>query len=102
MIDLETRFHQPRLQYSPYRGSWRPARFGLESLSRRELEVVKRVAHGKFLATVAIELGISSKTASTHKVRAMQKLGINNDMVLSHFLLARGVIKNLYADEPNG
>jgi len=49
---------------------------GPEILSQRERAVISGVAAGKNLKQIAAELGISHKTASTYKQRALAKLGI--------------------------
>ncbi|WP_293180616.1 response regulator transcription factor [Oceanithermus sp.] len=49
---------------------------GPEILSQRERAVISGVAAGKSLKQIAAELGISHKTASTYKQRALAKLGI--------------------------
>ena len=49
---------------------------GPEILSQRERAVISGIAAGKNLKQIAAELGISHKTASTYKQRALAKLGI--------------------------
>ena len=49
---------------------------GPEILSQRERAVISGVAAGNSLKQIAAELGISHKTASTYKQRALAKLGI--------------------------
>lgn len=92
----------PRFNYSPYHQRWRPVKQGIDSLSKREREISELTAHGWCLKEIAKKLGITPTTTQTHRQRAMTKLRVENTIELTHFLLARGVIKNLYADEPNG
>ena len=49
---------------------------GPDELSERERAVIAGLARGLSLKEVAFELGISHKTASTYKQRALAKLGI--------------------------
>jgi two-component system, NarL family, invasion response regulator UvrY len=93
---------EARFYYSPYLRQWRPLTGGIECLSPRELEIVVMLARGKSVKEIAKEFGVSTKTIGTHRYRAMTKLGTHNVVILSHFLVARGVMRNLYADEPNG
>lgn len=91
------------LHYQPYRDRWvQVRRRGIESLSDRELCVAKMVACGKTVAEISDALGICTKTGWDHRRNAMQKLGVSDSVTLAHLLLNRGLIRNLYADEPNG
>ncbi len=47
-------------------------------LSPREAEVLRRLAAGQRITDVATAMGVSVKTASTHKMRLQRKLGANN------------------------
>jgi DNA-binding NarL/FixJ family response regulator len=64
-----------------------------ESLTDREKQVLKLVAEGNSNKEVAQVLGISVKTAMSHRERVMQKLAIHNRTDLVKFALKRGVIK---------
>lgn len=46
------------------------------ALSRRELEVARRVAAGNANKVIALEFGISERTVEIHRSRAMKKLGL--------------------------
>jgi len=56
----------------------------LSELTSREREIVSLVATGKSTKQVANSLGISVKTAETHRVNVMRKLGLHSvsDLVL--------------------
>jgi len=63
-------------------------------LTERELQVLKAIADGAPLGDIAAQLHLSPKTISTHKMRLMQKLGIDNNAdliryVTKHSLIAR-------------
>lgn len=51
-------------------------------LTQRELEILKRIAIGRRMSTIARELGISSKTVSSHKANILDKLGLSSDSEL--------------------
>lgn len=63
------------------------------SLTDREKQVLKLVAEGKSNKEVAQVLGISVKTAMSHRERVMQKLDIHNRTELVKLALKLGVIK---------
>lgn len=48
-------------------------------LTAREREIVKLISSGIRLIDIARQLGLSIKTVSTHKMRAMDKLGVHNN-----------------------
>lgn len=58
-----------------------------ESLSDREVQVLKLVVAGKSLNTIAMELHLSPKTISSHKMRLMQKLGTESNMDLIRYAM---------------
>jgi DNA-binding NarL/FixJ family response regulator len=61
-------------------------------LTDREKQVLKLVAEGKSNKEVAELLGISVKTAMSHRERVMEKLGLHNRTDLIRFALKAGVI----------
>ena len=65
----------------------------LESLSRRERQILQLVAEGKSSAEVAAALFLSPKTVETYRSRMMQKLGISNLPNLVKFAIQHGVIQ---------
>lgn len=58
-----------------------------DKLTERELQVLRRVVEGKSLNTIADELRLSPKTISSHKMRIMLKLGLNNNADLVRYAL---------------
>jgi DNA-binding NarL/FixJ family response regulator len=52
-------------------------------LTRREQEVMAYLAAGKPNKVVAIELGISLRTAEAHRARVFSKMGVRNAMELA-------------------
>lgn len=63
-----------------------------EALTDREKQVLKLVAEGRSNKEVAEALGISVKTAMTHREHLMEKLGVHNRTDLVRFALQHGVI----------
>ena len=70
-------------------GSTRPA----DPLTPREREVLQLVAEGRSTKEVAGILGVSVKTAETHRTRLMTKLDIHHTAGLVHYAIRRGLIR---------
>ncbi len=64
-----------------------------DALTDREKQVLKLVAEGRSNKEVAEVLGISVKTAMSHREHVMEKLGVHNRTELVRFALKRGVIR---------
>jgi len=64
-----------------------------EALTDREKQVLKLVAEGKSNKEVAEVLGISVKTAMSHREHVMEKLALHNRTELVRFAIKRGVIR---------
>jgi DNA-binding NarL/FixJ family response regulator len=64
-----------------------------ETLTDREKQVFRLVAEGKSNKEVADELGISVKTAMSHREHVMQKLDLHNRTELVKHALKLGVIR---------
>jgi DNA-binding NarL/FixJ family response regulator len=64
-----------------------------EGLTDREKQVLKLVAEGRSNKEVAQLLGISVKTAMSHREHVMGKLGLHTRTDLIRFALRRGVIR---------
>jgi DNA-binding NarL/FixJ family response regulator len=64
-----------------------------ETLTDREKQVLKLVAEGSSNKEIADILGISVKTAMSHRERMMEKLGVHSRTDLIKFALKRGVIR---------
>jgi DNA-binding NarL/FixJ family response regulator len=64
-----------------------------EKLTDREKQVLKLVAEGKSNKEVAELLGISVKTAMSHRERMMEKLQLHNRTELVRYALKVGVIR---------
>jgi DNA-binding NarL/FixJ family response regulator len=64
-----------------------------EPLTSREREVLQLVAEGKKTREVARALGISVKTAESHRSRIMEKLDIHETASLVRYAIRRGLIE---------
>lgn len=63
-----------------------------EKLTRRERQVLKLLAEGKTSREIAKYLGISLKTAMTHRTNLMNKLGVHSRAELIKYAIRKGVI----------
>ncbi|HTK52261.1 MAG TPA: response regulator transcription factor [Gemmatimonadaceae bacterium] len=66
-----------------------PARL---TLTDRELEVLRCVAHGKGNRQIATELGIAEPTVKAHLVHIFEKLGVENRTAAAHMARELGLI----------
>jgi len=62
-------------------------------LSPREREVLQLIAEGKSTKEVGAILGISVKTAESHRTRIMEKLDIHETATLVRYAIRQGVIQ---------
>ena len=67
----------------------RPAQ---DSLSERELEVLKLSALGKPVKAIARELALSPKTVSTYRRRILDKLGLHSQAEAIRYAITHGIV----------
>ncbi len=63
-----------------------------ESLSNRELEVLRLVATGKSQRAIAEALHLSEKTIATYRARLAEKLGASTNVELTRYALHHGLV----------
>jgi two-component system response regulator NreC len=64
-----------------------------DPLTNRERQVLQLIAEGKSTKEVATLLGISGKTAESHRTRLMQKLDIHETASLVLYAVRRGIVQ---------
>jgi DNA-binding NarL/FixJ family response regulator len=64
-----------------------------DPLSARERQVLQLVGEGKSTKDIAVHLGISVKTAESHRARLMKKLDIHETASLFRYAIRRGLIQ---------
>jgi DNA-binding NarL/FixJ family response regulator len=64
-----------------------------EPLTERERQVVQLIGEGKSTREIAGLLGISTKTAESHRTRLMQKLDIHETASLVRYAIRRGLVQ---------
>jgi two-component system response regulator NreC len=62
-------------------------------LTLRERQVLQLIAEGKSTKSVASLLGISVKTAESHRTRLMQKLDIHETASLVRYAVRQGIVQ---------
>jgi DNA-binding NarL/FixJ family response regulator len=68
----------------------------LETLSDREMQVLKRLAEGRTSKEIAQDLHISAKTVDTYRARLLTKLELETTADLIRFALRHGVIEDAW------
>jgi DNA-binding NarL/FixJ family response regulator len=65
----------------------------VDPLSSREREVLQLIAEGKNVKEIGGILGISTKTAESHRGRIMQRLNIHDLAGLIRYAIREGLVK---------
>ena len=68
------------------------------NLSARGLAVMTMLCKGQRPKEISARLCISTKTVSTYRSRVCRKLGVRNDVELTHLGLEHGLIENRYCN----
>jgi two-component system, NarL family, invasion response regulator UvrY len=64
-----------------------------ETLSNREYQVMLMIASGKTVKKIANDLSLSVKTISTHRVRALRKMGMKNNAEITYYAIKHELVK---------
>ncbi len=70
-----------------------PGRSLLDSLSNREIQVLRRLAMGQTTREIAESYNISTKTVDTYRFRLLKKLNLRNNTELSRFAIQNGLVE---------
>jgi len=65
---------------------------GCEALSKREFEVMLRLASGEAVTAIGEALFLSPKTISTYRSRILEKLGVHSNAGLTRYAMEEGLI----------
>lgn len=65
----------------------------VDPLTNRERQVLQLVAEGKTTKETAVILGVSVKTAETHRTKLMEKLDIHSTAGLVRYAIRRGLVQ---------
>ncbi len=69
-----------------------PGRSVLDTLSNREIQVMRRLAMGQTTREIAEAYNISTKTVDTYRFRLLKKLNLRNNAELSRFAIQHGLV----------
>jgi two-component system invasion response regulator UvrY len=64
-----------------------------ETLSHRELQVLRMIALGKAVKQIAAELALSDKTVSTYRARVLEKMKMESNADLMRYALRAGLVE---------
>jgi DNA-binding NarL/FixJ family response regulator len=65
---------------------------GHEGLSKREFEVMVRLAAGEAVGAIGAALSLSPKTVSTYRSRIFDKLGLASNAAVTRYAMEEGLI----------
>ncbi|MEZ6046499.1 MAG: response regulator transcription factor [Planctomycetaceae bacterium] len=65
----------------------------ITSLTKRQMDVLRRLAAGDSVKKIAGDLHISTKSVDSHKYRLMQRLGIHDRVELCRLAIREGLIQ---------
>ena len=65
-----------------------------ETLSNRELEVLRMIGTGKTIKEIAVGLSLSVKTVSTHRTHVLRKLHMQNTAQLIRYSIEQGLVSS--------
>ena len=63
-----------------------------ESLSSRELQVLRMIANARTIKEIAGELALSEKTVGTYRLRIAKKLGLNSNVELTRYAMRHRLV----------
>ena len=64
-----------------------------EKLSTRETEVLLLIGGGKTPSEIAEKLGISINTVATYRARILEKMNINSNAALIHYVIKNNLLE---------
>ena len=67
------------------------------NLTKREVAIVKAVATGETVKSIASSLNRSPKTVAFHRVNIYKKLGFNSDALIALWAEAQGLATNPFS-----
>jgi len=63
-----------------------------DALSEREMQTLIKIASGKRLSDIAVELMLSPKTVSVYRARVLEKLKLSNNSELTVYAIRNGLV----------
>ena len=72
--------------------SAKPQLANIENLTPREVQVLKLIAEGQSTKRIADMLGVTFKTAASHRSRLLAKVGVHESVSLLRWGIRQGII----------
>lgn len=66
---------------------------GHDTLSNRELLVLRLIASGKTIKEIGVELALSAKTIATYRSRIADKMGLSSNVDLTRYAMKHGLVE---------
>jgi two-component system invasion response regulator UvrY len=63
------------------------------ALSDRELQIMIMITRGDKVPNISEHLNLSTKTINSYRYRMFEKLGVSNDVELTHLAIRHGMLK---------
>jgi two-component system invasion response regulator UvrY len=63
-----------------------------EALSDREFQVMCKMASGKTVSQIAVEISLSVKTVSTYRARVLEKMNMRTNAELTRYAIQNGLV----------
>jgi two-component system, NarL family, invasion response regulator UvrY len=63
-----------------------------DTLSNRELQVLRLIAAGRSIKQIAAELSLSEKTVATYRTRISEKMGLATNVELTRYAMQHGLV----------
>lgn len=63
------------------------------SISDRELQIMVMITRGDKVPDISTHLNLSTKTINSYRYRMFEKLGVSNDVELTHLAIRHGMLK---------
>ena len=99
LVEAIRRVYRGAMYVSPSLGEALAARLGglerepgHEVLSDREFEVLKALAGGQTVKSIAVRMEVSPKTITTYRTRVLQKLALHSNAELVRYALEHGLL----------
>ena len=93
LLETIRKVHEGKRYVPPEVAAQLAQHFGQETLSRREMEVLEKIAMGNRNIDIAIALFISEETVKGHVKRIMEKLGASDRTEAVAIGIRRGIIR---------
>ena len=86
-------YFTPKISAVVLQGYLNPETPGGQELTAREREIIQLIAEGKATKEIAEALGISAKTAETHRANLMRKLDLHSTADIVRYAIRNQIVQ---------